>query len=821
MAKIHIPGVYGPNRQWKVDIVCFQETKLMSISNTFVHSLWDSPHVDWRYLASRGASGGILLLWDRRAVSRIDSCLGNFVVACKFKNVDDGLEWAFAGVYGPNRDNLRWRLWEELAGLISIWEVPWCIGRDFNVTLFLDERSRSAVHRPAVVDFADFVAEQGLMNLPMAGGVSTWSNSLSWSRLDRFLVSPEWEFSYPGLVQKKLLRVCSDHAPILLDSGCPQSGKRAFKFENMWLKEEGFVERVRIWWGSFQFFGSASYVMAKKLRALKWEIKRWNLEEFGDVRERNKARCEELKSLDCTEEGGQLSEEEKVRRSQLSRELEASLLQEEISWRQKSRVRWLKEGDKCTKFFHQVANANRRNNSIDSLVVNGSVTSDMAIICDHIVNYYDSMFTEPLNWRPRLDNLEFDKLSDSEALSLEDPFEEKEVWEVINGMDRDKAPGPDGFSMAFFQDCWGVIKGDFMAVFSEFYDRGEFVKSINSTFIALIPKVHGTKDIKDFRPISLVGGMYKIIAKVLANRMRRVMDKVISKPQNAFVKGRQILDSVLIANECLDSRIKSGDPGILCKLDMEKAYDHVDWNFLIYLLRRCGFGERWCSWIKHCISSARFSVLINGSLSGFFGSSRGVRQGDPLSPFLFVLVMEAFSRMISAMYSRGLISGFSVGSREHDRVEVSHLLFADDTLVFCGTDARQISYLGALLVCFEAVSGLKVNLSKSVLVPVGHLEEVDQLASCLGCGTTDLPLKYLGLPLGASFKLKAVWRELEDKMVRRLAPWKRLYLSKGGRVALIKSTLSNLPTYLLSLFSIPADVAKRIEKIQRDFLWGG
>jgi hypothetical protein len=190
-----------------------------------------------------------------------------------------------------------------------------------------------------------------------------------------------------------------------------------------------------------------------------------------------------------------------------------------------------------------------------------------------------------------------------------------------------------------------------------------------------------------------------------------------------------------------------------------------------------------------------------------------VRQGDPLSPFLFVLIMEAFSRMISAIYSRGLISGFYVGTMGYNRVEVSHLLFADYTLVFCGADASQISYLGTLLVCFEAVFGLKVNLTKSALIPVGSLEDVDQLVDRLSCGTVDLPLKYLGLPLGASFKLKAMWRDLEDLMVRRLAPWKRLYLFKGGMVVLIKSTLSNLLTYLLSLFPITAKVAKCIEKI--------
>jgi hypothetical protein len=132
-------------------------------------------------------------------------------------------------------------------------------------------------------------------------------------------------------------------------------------------------------------------------------------------------------------------------------------------------VRWLKEGDKCTNFFHQVANANWRNNSIESLIVNGLFTFDPASISDHIVNIYESLFSEPLSWRPRLDNLEFDMLNVEEVSSLEDPFEEREVREVIKGMDRDKAPCPDGFSLAFFQDCWEVVKRDFMAVFDEFH----------------------------------------------------------------------------------------------------------------------------------------------------------------------------------------------------------------------------------------------------------------------------------------------------------------------------------------------------------------
>ena len=265
-----------------------------------------------------------------------------------------------------------------------------------------------------------------------------------------------------------------------------------------------------------------------------------------------------------------------------------------------------------------------------------------------------------------------------------------------------------------------------------------------------------------------MGSVYKLLSKVLANRLRRVLDKLILESKNAFVGGRQILDSVLIANECLDSRLKCRTPGVVCKLDIKKAYDHVNWETLFYLLERMGFGGRWRSWLKTCVSTVRFSILVNGSPAGFFGSPRGLRQGDPLSPLLFLLIMEVLSRILKKTEEGCFIQGFHVGPVNSIGIRVSHLLFANDTILFCDASREQILSIRLVLACFQTFTGLKVNVGKSEIVPIGEVRNIQSLANILKCRVGNLPMIYLGMPFGFLYKTASIWNPILERMEKKI-----------------------------------------------------
>ena len=213
------------------------------------------------------------------------------------------------------------------------------------------------------------------------------------------------------------------------------------------------------------------------------------------------------------------------------------------------------------------------------------------------------------------------------------------------------------------------------------------------------------------------------------------------------------------------------------------------------VLHKMGFGSRWMEWIWWCISTAKFFVLVNRVPAGFFSSSKGLHQGDPISPYLFVLGMEVLSALIRRVVEGGFISGCRLRRREGMEMNVSHLLFADDTIIFCEARKEHLTHLGWILAWFEAASSLRINLAKSELITVGEVEDIEDMAVELGCRVGDFPVKYLGLPLRAHHKALSMWDGVEERMRRRLFLWKRHYLSKGGRITLIKNTLASILIY--------------------------
>jgi hypothetical protein len=215
----------------------------------------------------------------------------------------------------------------------------------------------------------------------------------------------------------------------------------------------------------------------------------------------------------------------------------------------------------------------------------------------------------------------------------------------------------DGISFGFIKEFWDLLQDDLMRFMVEFHQNGKLTKGINSTFIALIPKVNSPQRLNDFRPISLVGCLYKVLANVLANRLRSVVSCVVSESQSTFSKGIQILDGILIANEAVDEARRLNKELLLFKVDFEKAYDSVDLKYMDMVMANMNFPRLWRKWISQCVVTATTSVLVNGSPTDEFPIEKGIRQGDPLSPFLFLLAAEGFNVLMKAVVEENVFTG--------------------------------------------------------------------------------------------------------------------------------------------------------------------
>ena len=413
---------------------------------------------------------------------------------------------------------------------------------------------------------------------------------------------------------------------------------------------------------------------------------------------------------------------------------------------------------------------------------------------DFFANIYKDEGSTSLDQQLKVISL-FPRFIPSEQSSLlSKPVSLHEIELALKAFKKDRSPGPDGWPVEFYLHFFDLLSPILLKVIDQTRVSGFVPPSLNSTFLALIPKKDKPRTFADFRPISLCNLLYKLIAKIIAGRLKPFLDLGISREQFVFLKDRQISEPIGIVQEVLHSIKTKNLCAFILKLDLTKAFDRVDWSYVRLILIQIGIPLLTVNWIMACITSVNFAVLVNGTPSPFFTASRGIRQGYPLSPLLFILVIEGFSLLIRDARNNGLIRGIQISPS----LALSHLLFVDDVILMGSGTLLDWSSFEVILETFSKASGMKINVEKSCLLYC-NMDNAVQNSFASSMPYRMLPLHsgftYLGYflkPLG--YRVND-WIWLLQKFEKRISNWTFQYLSLGGRLVLVQSILSSTTTF--------------------------
>lgn len=466
----------------------------------------------------------------------------------------------------------------------------------------------------------------------------------------------------------------SDHCALVVE--CVEHSlnrrrrKRNFWYENMWQTDPSYMALIHDTWHQ-QAGVHGLGEMQERLQVVQTTLGAWDQNVFGSVKKTLAALRKELEEVRGQSVGARPSRREK----RIMARITEMLSREEIMERQRSRLEWLKDGDRNTAMFQAKSRARARRKKIGALRrEDGSVVTSQEEVEATATEFYRQLFSAQANLEPELvlDHVPV-KVTEQMNDRLSWPYTATEVERALHLMKPSKAPGPDGFTAGFYQLHWDLLGKDITAAVLNFLNGGPMPDDLNRTAIVLIPKVRNLQEMKEFRPISLCNVLYKICSKVLALRLREILDEIIAEEQSAFVPGCLITDNVLIAYECIHylKRRKGKAGACAIKLDMAKAYDRVEWEYLRGIMLKLGLHSNFVSLIMRCVSTVSFSININGNLTDSFRPTRGIRQGDPISPYLFLLCSEGLSCLLKDVGPMHLSRGIRVDVHSP---RISHLL---------------------------------------------------------------------------------------------------------------------------------------------------
>jgi ribonuclease HI/exonuclease III len=814
------------------DILMLQETKIED------RILLDISKSKWKKKAgiavsSRGSSGGLATLWTEDTFSLNKTHETQHWIFTELTHFASKLTISLFNLYVPVIYSEKRECWASLSAFLEQHNPSNIIlAGDLNIVLKPKEKRGGSISRDPMLTFVEELQHHwDLLDFSPIRGLYTWSNNRTGTehisaRLDRFLVQGSLIMGKKIIKNKILPKLTSDHKPIqLLIEEEEDLGPLPFRFSPLWIEREGFYETVKEAWAK-AFTGSSSYVWEQKLKATKQALKEWIKTPAPTPINTRKEAVSNLEALQAEIENKEITAELLEQETKAQASAYRSFRNEEEYWRIKSRSLWLEAGDRNTSFFHRQYRARLSRNHISEIkTTEGQVSKGITQIKAAADSHFRNLFSDGTQATEEesadfLDNIPH-LLSPEDNAALIREVTEEEIIKVIWSMGSDKAPGPDGFTIHFYKVCWNIIKRDLQKMIKGFMRKAKIGGGINSTYLALIPKESNPETFARFRPISLCNASYKILAKLLANRIKPLLKRLISSPQGGFVEGRNILDNVIQVQETIHSSKRRKEKGMLIKLDMANAFDRVNRSFLIKSLLAFGFSPHFVQLINACIENPWIAPLVNGRPSNFFQARRGIRQGCPLSPFLYILMADTLSRKLSAERIAGTIPGLKSSP---EAVPMNHSLFADDSLLLGGASTRIATAFDSVLKSYCRVSGALINERKSEIYSwnTGQ-QELNNIVNILGFNghATWDRIKYLGLPITIGANRRSLWADIICKLKSKIAAWGGFWLTNAGKLILIKSQLAALPIYQSAFLFAPRAVTDQITKLLRDFLWHG
>ncbi|XP_019162015.1 PREDICTED: uncharacterized protein LOC109158583 [Ipomoea nil] len=684
---------------------------------------------------------------------------------------------------------------------------------DVSALCYLETKSKVADCLLRMADKLGFGSSFMVDPLGFAGGLLLiWNKDrvpLSWgvgeiipSSVDRFLEGMN-DCRLMDLEGKGHILPCtrSDHHPIQFLSEAatpPPRNERPFRFEAAWLLRDDYWDTWKQAWDPLGDNISGAIDRVGKLS------KDWNLKTFGNIFHRKKMILARIAGIQASPNYGSNRTLMNLE-IRLVDELNNILKQEEVFWYQKSRKDWIQDGDKNTTFYHKATLIRRNRSRITMLKIDGEWISNPQIIKDHIANYFKCLFGRALDGSIETPTLMCGRsMSNRQSQYLNRYASLDEVRHAVFGMKQFGSPRPDGIQAAFYQQYWDTVGIPVTDFVNSCLSSGTIPVGMLEAYMTLIPKKDNPENAGDFRPITLLNVIFKIVSKVLVNRFRPIMKKLVGPFQNSFLPGRSTMDNIVLAQEVIHNLNKSkGKKGFMVlKLDIHKAYDSLDWGFLESVLTNLNLPARLVSLILFSLKESTISVNWNGGKLPPFGVGRGVRQGDPLAPYLFILAMETLSWAIQNEVNKGHWIPYKVA---RGGTNISHLFFADDLILFGEASEHQLKIILSVVDKFTRQSGLSISLNKSIIYCSPNTSDrlKRRLGEIAGIPISDNMGKYLGIPIHQKRVTNGTFDYILDQMRKRLSGWKSDSLSLAGRRILTQSALATIPIYTMQALSLP------------------